>query len=203
SLSPDVMSRAPESQSRNRNPGCCRGGARYREQSGLGGIHDAGIAVEAVGNGGKIVAQAVVQRELRRRLPVVKNKEAVAPLRCRTLNAGRRCCVGGLTAERKVGAGIASNASVENELPERYVGRDSPRIQFAEFNARHDVVFSAGVTDLFVGIDGPVVLEPVRTVIADVHTGSSGYIHEGDAGHVVSCVEVETGDTKIRSGALK
>ena len=64
-------------------------------------------------------------------------------------------------------------------------------------------MFSAGVTDLFVGIDGPVVLEPVRTVIANVHTGSSGYIHEGNAGHVVGCVEIETGNTKVRSSALE
>src|SRR5258705_10904483 len=113
------MSRAAEFQPRNRNPGCGRVGSRDREQSSLGGIHDAGIAVETVWNGRKIVAQTVVQRELRRRLPVVKDEEAVTPLRHRTFDAGGRRYVGKWTSKRKVCASVAGDIAVESKLSER------------------------------------------------------------------------------------
>ena len=62
--------------------------------------------------------------------------------------------------------------------------------------------FPRAVADLVIGIDGTVVLEPVRTVVPNVHAGGTGYIDVGNAGHIVGSVVVEPWDTKVRSGVL-
>jgi len=62
-------------------------------------------------------------------------------------------------------AGVAGYRTVEGKLAERQVGCDTPCIQLTELNARYDVVLSASVADLFIGVDGTVVLKPVGTLL--------------------------------------
>src|SRR5262249_37642372 len=93
--------------------------------------------------------------------------------------------------------------SIEVELAKRDVSCGASQGQLAKLEARHDVVLAMGVADLLEGIDCAIVLKPVRTVIADIHTCSDSYSYVGNSRVASSGVIVESRNTELGSRILE
>src|SRR6266851_6588606 len=93
--------------------------------------------------------------------------------------------------------------SVEIELAKRNICCGATKCQLTKLDARHDVVLAVGPANLVEGIDCTVILKPVRTTVADLHTGGIGDQNIWNTRVSGGGVEIESRDVELRSGVLK
>ena len=165
---------------------------------GLGGVQFAGKSGNRVGHGLQFIADAVIDGQLSRSLPVVEHEESIAPGGhvALVLNGGSDQVLH--KAQHEIGGRISGELAVEVEDAARAVGGAARGIEFAELDAGHDAVVLPDPTDLFGCLPGAIGLEPIGAGVSPA--GESADVEFRSAGVLALGVGIEARDAQFGSG---